>query len=138
MAPKTCTQSSDSRCSSAALAAVFGRFPAVKAVYCNDAFFVMESTDLPSASTSLASIFTPPGGGDGGAYSAQCVTRNYYTQQYVFKWPISPQLLPTSSGVLNNANGFVNSTSDNLFTANGLSNMPTAGPASVTVDGIPW
>lgn len=66
VASKTCTQSTDPRCTTAALTAVFGRYPAVKAAYCNADFIVIQSTDLPSHATSLDSVFTPPGGGEGG------------------------------------------------------------------------
>lgn len=42
---------------------------------------VLHSTDLPTHSTTLGQIFTPPGGGDGTTtYESQCVTRDYYTQ----------------------------------------------------------
>lgn len=55
---KQCTQSSDVRCSTAALAAVFGRFPAVKAAYCNADFFV-RSLSFPSQSLALFAAAAP-------------------------------------------------------------------------------
>ena len=116
VASTTCTASTDPRCTTAALTAVFGRFPGVKAVYCTDTYFVMHSSAAPPHPTSLGAILTPPGGGclsntsctsncttGGGAnacgYGSQCVTRNYYSSYYVFKWPISASL-PTPPGIL--------------------------------------
>jgi hypothetical protein len=131
---RTCTPSADARCSSAALAAVFGRFPAVKAAYCNDAFLVLHSTDLPSHPSTLGAIQSPPGGDE----TPRCVTRGYVTAQYAFKVPLAPQALPTSDGLLNNAGAFPSEALDNLATLNSATNMPTSGPAAVSVSGIPW
>jgi hypothetical protein len=44
---KTCTQSLDSRCTSAFLTATFGNFEAVKAAYCNDDYLVVHSSGAP-------------------------------------------------------------------------------------------
>lgn len=93
----TCTASTDPRCTTAALTAVFGRFPGVKAVYCTDTYFVMHSSAAPPHPTSLGAILTPPGGGclanpsctsnctvssnnnaNACGYGTQCVTRDYY------------------------------------------------------------
>jgi hypothetical protein len=133
---RTCTVSSDARCTTAALTAVFGRYPGVKAVYCNDAFLVIQSTVLPSSpSTFLDWVPTPPGGGaQGSSYSSQCVTRGYYTSQYVFKIPLAPRLLPGCS--LTNNQAFLGGYSS-YSTSGGFNTMPTAGPAAYTVTGSP-
>ncbi len=133
----TCTASTDPRCSEAALTAVFGRFPGVKAVYCNDQFIVIHSNNLPNHPSFLESIQTPPGGGDGGSYASQCVTRGYSLQQYTFKVPLSPVALATSSGALNNANAFPDPTYS-LFYFNKLTQMPTSGPSAFALSGMPW
>ena len=133
----TCTASTDPRCSEAALTAVFGRFPGVKAVYCNDEFIVIHSNNLPNHPSFLDKIQTPPGGGDGGDYSSQCVTRGYATQQYTFKVPLKPVALQTSSGALNNADAFPDP-SYSLYFFNKLTQMPTSGPSAFAVNGMPW
>lgn len=133
---KTCAASTDVRCTTAALTAVFGRFPGIKAAYCNDIFLVLHSSDAPNHPSSLGSIFTPPGGGGSGGYASQCVTRDYYRAWYVFKIPLSVALLPTASGTVNNANAF-QSPGDSLVSFNGLTNVPTRGPVAYTVSGIP-
>ena len=133
----SCTASTDPRCSEAALTAVFGRFPGIKAVYCNDQFIVIHSKNLPNHPTLLESIQTPPGGGDGGSYASQCVTRGYSLQQYTFKVPLSPVALATSSGAINNAEAFPDP-AYSLFFFNKLTQMPTSGPSAFTVSGMPW
>jgi len=138
-ASRTCTVSSDPRCTSEALAKVFGGFPGVVAAYCNDEFIVIQSTVQPnSKSTYLDFIPTPPGGGtnQSAPYASQCVTRGYSTSQYVFKIPLKPVLLPTCS-VTNNLAFFSNGVYSSYNLSNGLNNMPVAGPSSYTVSGSP-
>jgi hypothetical protein len=57
---KTCTQSTDSRCTSAYLASVI-RGTGVKAAYCNDAFLVINGDGSGGFATHLNNITFPPG-----------------------------------------------------------------------------
>ena len=105
---RTCTPSSDARCSSAALKATFGSYVGILAAYCNDNFLVVYAKGLPNHPTSLGSILTPPGGScnDGSqscGYGGQCVTRNYFSSLSIYKFPLVPTLLTTASGTVNNA-----------------------------------
>jgi len=146
---RTCTVSSDARCTTAALTAVFGHYPGILAVYCNDGYLVMHTSGLAAHPSSLSSIYTPPGGGTclSGAsscgYLDQCVTRDYASAYAVYKWPLAPVLLATASGTVNNAQMTLtipqSSTSagkldvNNLLYFNGLTSMPTRGPVAVSV-----
>jgi hypothetical protein len=150
---RACTVSADARCTTAALTAVFGHYPGILAAYCNDAYLVIHSSGLAAHPTSLGSVFTPPGGGtclSGAAtcgYLDQCVTRDYASAYGVFKVPLAPSLLATSSGTVNNAQ-YSFSTSPvamttsrgvgdtaNLLYYNGQTSIPAAGPVAVTVSG---
>ena len=72
IASRTCTVSSDARCSAQALAAVFGHYPGILAAYCNDGYLVLHSSGLAAHPTSLGSIYTPPGGGTCLSGAASC------------------------------------------------------------------
>ena len=83
---RTCNQSSDARCSSAALSSTFVG-PGVKAAYCNDDFLVVHSDGTPNHPTYLQYIQRPPGSAASGAgYGDQCVTRSMKTQVRS-RWP---------------------------------------------------
>jgi hypothetical protein len=98
---KTCVQSTDARCTSAALKALMVG-PGIKAAYCNDAFLVLQ-TDLSSGfGNYLDSIRNPPASisSDG----TPCVTR-FINQDFVaVKIPLFPTLLSTSDPLVNNVN----------------------------------
>ena len=101
LASKSCVQSTDARCSSAALRAVIVG-GGIKAAYCNDAFLVIVSDGTPGFSTNLESIKNPPGAvsSDGSA----CVTRTVNPSYHVAKIPLYPTLLSTSDKNINNVN----------------------------------
>lgn len=98
---KTCTQSTDPRCTSTALAALI-KGPGIKAAYCNDAFLVIHSDGTTGFSTYLTSIRNPPASvsSDGSA----CVTRVTNPSYISFKIPLYPTLLSTSNPSVNNVN----------------------------------
>jgi hypothetical protein len=97
---KTCTQSTDPRCSSAALKAlVFGN--GIKAAYCNDAFLVILSDGTSGFSNYLGSIKNPPG--SFFSNGSMCVTRHADATYLVSKIPLFPTLLSTSD-TTNNLN----------------------------------
>ena len=128
---RTCTQSTDARCTTAALKAlVYGQ--GIKAAFCNDKFLVISTgTSFPVAeiqheqmtryfynppSSSLRSDMTsgfsnwlqnvpnPPGSVDSAG--AACVTRGTNPSFTTYKIPLNPTALSTSSGTTNNiANG---------------------------------
>lgn len=128
---KTCTQSTDSRCSTAALIAMFGKYPAVKRAYCNDLFLVIHSDNVPNHADSLAKIPHPPAGGD-AMYVDSCVTRSRNAQYQIFKIPLTPATeLPAAA--TNNMD---------VMTANGIGHivgagLPSSGSASNTISGMP-
>ena len=101
LASKSCVQSTDPRCTSAALAAVIVG-GGVKAAYCNDAFLVIVSDGSPGFPTYLRSIKNPPGAvsSDGSA----CVTRTVNPSYLIAKIPLYPTLLPASDKTVNNVN----------------------------------
>ena len=101
IAPATCTQSSDYRCSSANLTAVFSRFPTVLAAYCTDKYLVVITTGLSRTQTyNLDNIPYPPGGtaSDGSA----CRTRSGSMTQAWSKQSIPLTPVPLSSAALTN------------------------------------
>ena len=98
---KTCTQSTDARCTSAALSALMiGQ--GIKAAYCNDQFLVIQTDTSTGFPNYLASIKNPPGAvaGDGTA----CVTRYVNTGFQTIKIPLYPTLLATADASVNNVN----------------------------------
>jgi hypothetical protein len=98
---KTCTPSSDARCSRAALTAII-KGTGIKAAYCNDAFLVIH-TDMGSGfGNTLSKIPNPPGSVDSSG--TKCVTREVNTGGFaVVKIPLTTTPLATAS-YLNNAN----------------------------------
>ena len=100
---RVCTQSSDARCTSAALAATFGSQRTVFAAFCNDKYMVSMNNKASSGVYNLDNIPNPPGGTDA---SGTCVTRTEsvtaaFAQDHI---PLVPTLLPTSA--LTNNYGF--------------------------------
>jgi len=104
--PQTCTQSTDARCTSAALSTMFSPFPTVYAAYCTDKFLIIISSGhgrLGNASYNLDDIPYPPGGtqSDGTA----CRTRSGSVSDGVLtlRFPLNPVKLP-SAAYSNNLN----------------------------------
>lgn len=98
---KTCVQSTDARCSSAALKALMVG-PGVKAAYCNDAFLVIQTDTSSGFPNYLDSIRNPPASTSSDGTS--CVTR-YINQDFMaVKIPLFPTLLSTSDPLVNNVN----------------------------------
>ena len=98
---KSCTQSTDARCTSAALKALMvGQ--GIKAAYCNDAFLVLQTDGTSGFSNYLGSIKNPPAAvsSDGTA----CVTRTTNPGFQTVKIPLYPTLLSTSDPSINNVN----------------------------------
>jgi hypothetical protein len=102
----TCTQSTDSRCSSAFLKATFGNFAAVKAAYCNADYLVVHSSSAPHWTPYLDDAKTPPGGTD--TVNGICRTRTASITQTAAVWkiPLSVTMLSTASGTVNNIAAF--------------------------------
>ena len=98
---KTCTQSTDRRCTSAALTALMSG-QGIKAAYCNDEFLVIHSDGTTGFSDSLMSVKNPPASisSDGTA----CVTRYTNPTYFSVKIPLNPTLLSTSDPLINNVN----------------------------------
>lgn len=103
---KTCTQSTDPRCSSAALkAVVFGT--GIKAAYCNDAFLVILSDGSSGFPNYLSSVKNPPG--SVLSNGSLCVTRHADSAYLVSKIPLFPTLFTTSDKTNNlNTKAFPN------------------------------
>lgn len=62
IASRSCTPSTDARCTTAALTATFGQSEGVIAAWCTADFLVVAAKGMPNHPTSLGSIYTPPGG----------------------------------------------------------------------------
>jgi hypothetical protein len=94
---QTCTQSTDSRCTSAFLKATFGNFAAVKAAYCNADYLVVHSSNAPHWTPYLDDARTPPGGTD--TVNGVCRTRTASITQTAAVWkiPLSVTMLSTAS-----------------------------------------
>lgn len=131
---KTCTQSSDPRCTSAALKALIVS-TGIKAAYCNDQYLVIHSDMSPGFQEHLSSIATPPGGfnADGTA----CVTRSTTLVFDTYKIPLNPTLLITSDPAINNINkrAFPNGVTFNadgtyMSGKTGVYGLPTKGVSS--------
>ena len=98
---KSCIQSTDPRCSSAALKALFvGQ--GVKAAYCNDAFLVIVSDGSSGFANYLGSIKNPPA--STSESGANCVTRYTNPAFMTTKIPLFPTLLLTADPAINNKN----------------------------------
>ena len=108
---RTCTQSTDPRCTSDALAVLI-RGQGIKAAYCNDAFLVIHSDGTSGFLNYLTSVKNPPASvsSDGTA----CVTRLTNPSYMSVKIPLNPTLLATSDPGINNVNtkSFPNGGSD--------------------------
>ena len=98
---KSCVQSTDGRCTSAALAALM-KGPGIKAAYCNDEFLVIISDGTPGFKTNLDSVKNPPGAVDKNGMT--CVTRYTNPAFMTVKIPLNPTLLATSTAGVNNVN----------------------------------
>lgn len=98
---KSCTQSNDPRCSSAALAKLmFGQ--GIKAAYCNDQFLVILSDGTTGFPSYLGSVMFPPAATSSNG--TKCVTRYKNPGFGTAKIPLYPVLLSTSDLTINNVN----------------------------------
>ena len=98
---KPCTQSTDPRCTSAALKALI-KGQGIKAAYCNDAFLVIHTDGTTGYSNYLSSVMNPPGAVDSTGTS--CVTRYTNPGYMVVKIPLYPTLLATAEAAINKIN----------------------------------
>ena len=139
---KVCTQSTDPRCTSAALAAlILGQ--GIKAAYCNDAFLVIYSDGSTGFSSYLSSIKNPPASVSSDGTS--CVTRTSSFGYSVIKIPLYPTLLSTSDPTINNVNtnSFPNGGADGnaAYMSTSTTNtaatygLPTRGAIGITIAG---
>ena len=122
---KVCTQSTDPRCTSAALAAVMvGQ--GIKAAFCNDQFLVILTDGSGGFQTLLGSIKNPPASSD--STGTTCVTRFVNPIYMTVKIPLFPTLLSTSDPAINNVNtnSFPNGPGDNDAAYMSLSTPGTA------------
>ena len=105
---RTCTVPSAALpvCTAAFQSALFGKFPGVKAAYCNDRYFVLHSDQSGPGSYNLDEVPFPPGGT--AASGTPCRTRSgSVTAHYsVAHFPLYPSLLP-SADPTNNINSVI-------------------------------
>ena len=105
---RTCTVPSAALpvCTAAFQSALFGKFPGVKAAYCNDRYFVLHSDQSGPGSYNLDEVPFPPGGT--AADGTPCRTRSgSVTAHYsVAHFPLYPSLLP-SADPTNNINSVI-------------------------------
>jgi len=126
---KTCTVSTNSRCSAALSAArTSATGSSIQAIYCNDEYLIVAASGLPDSYDAgqsapnelyLKGIPLPPGGNGG------CRMRSAAAQLNVFKIPLSPTAL---------ADGASNTVPSPLTDVPG---MPEAGAVAVAIDGVP-
>jgi hypothetical protein len=135
---RTCAVSSDARCTSAALAATFGRFPQVLAAYCNDKYLVVHGTGEPGGTPNLDDVPFPPGGtiaGSGAACRTRSVTVGTSKTTYqVVKVPLSPQMLPAADPS-NNVNSYVFPSGATDAKGGYLTSQLTGLPIGLPIDG---
>ena len=99
----TCTQSTDSRCSTSALKSlIYGT--GIKAAYCNDQLLVIHTDMTSGFNNYLSQIPNPPGSIDS---AGACVTRATNPSYAMYKIPLYPTALSTASNTNNIANGFL-------------------------------
>ena len=113
---KTCTQSTDAKCTNEFLSSTLKTSGGLLVAYCNDKYLVMHTNGQPNHPDGLADIPKPPGGGGAGGYASQCVTRSMHQQYAVNKIPIVPVALSTTT-TQNNASAFVGQTDPAAMTA---------------------
>jgi len=138
---KTCTQSTDSRCTTEALTALVGEYGAVKAAFCNDEYLVIMTSKGTSNGPYLDDAKTPPSGTDD--VNGECVTRSTSVTptSETYKIPLYPTALSTAS-VDNNKEAYENGAGDGdgyyLVQVNDSSisyGLPSAGPIGVAISG---
>ena len=99
----TCTQSTDSRCSTSALKSlIYGT--GIKAAYCNDQLLVIHTDMTSGFNNYLSQIPNPPGSVDSSG--TKCVTRATNPSYALYKIPLYPTALSTATNMNNIANGF--------------------------------
>lgn len=94
---KTCVQSTNARCTTAALTALFGAFPGVFAAYCTDSFLVyLSSGKSRTQSYNLENIPFPPGGTDstGACRTRSATITDEFTEAGI---PLVTVALPTAA-----------------------------------------
>ena len=143
VAAKTCSVSSDARCTSAWLKATFGGHPEVLAAYCNDLYLVVMGTGNTGGSPNLDAIPFPPGGTDkcsGAACRTRAASVGAATSSFVMeKIPLTPNALLSTAAQNNNvnANVFPNGNKDGpggYLTVGGAAlGLPIAGQVGFTV-----
>ena len=134
----TCTASSDPRCTTAFLTALFSPYPSVFAAFCNNNYLTIFTSSAGSGSYYLDSVPNPPGGTN-SSNSATCKTR---TASLTPAWktenfPLSPVLYPSASlsnnygvytGTVNGNGGPLNNGTTTFW-------LPASGRIGVTLSG---
>ena len=107
----TCTQSTDARCTSAALSSYFGNYAAVMAAYCNADYLVIHTTNAPGWTPYLDDAKTPPGGTDTVSGTCRTRTASITNAAAVYKIPLTVTALTgsTASATVNNIAAFTGS-----------------------------
>ena len=120
LSSKTCTQSTDPRCTSAALKALI-KGEGIKAAYCNDAFLVLHTDGTTAYSNYLSSI-------------KNRVTKDTNSSCAIVKIPLVSTLLTTADPAINNINirSFPGGGTDGI-----AAHMSTATPNNAATYGLP-
>jgi hypothetical protein len=141
---QTCTQSTDARCNSGALAAIFSGMPSVYAAFCNNNYLVMYTSGhgrLGYSGYNLDDIPYPPGGTD--TTSGTCRTRTDTINDAIQTYAIPLTPVPfTTADMGNNRNtsvwseGAGGQSSGWMLNSNGLQwGIPTDGEIGYTISG---
>ena len=142
LVPRTCSQSQDARCTTAALSALFAGQPAVKGAVCSDSYLLVWSDQTPGsgASSNLGQIPFPPGGSYTNSTTGATVTCRTGDASVgpggLFTWRffLTPTLLPSAS-LSNNLNTKAFPTSNWLKGTAVYYPLPEDGAVGFTVSG---
>ena len=136
---KTCTVSTDVRCTTAFLTATFGRFSSIYAAYCDSSRLVLLSDARGAGTYNLDNVPFPPGGANAAWPYAACRTRmaSVTAAWSTLTFPLSP-VLYSSAALSNNAGVYTgpqNGENGPLWNGSAQFNIPASGKVGSTITG---
>ena len=139
---RTCTQSTDSRCTSSALSALFSNYHQIKAAWCNDNYLVVVTNLMPfvpsnKATPNLQDVLNPPGGTSSDG--APCVTRTWWGAFRTYSFLLNPTPLSNSTASNNalyyTSNGLTNYLTNTISSPNVIYYLPADGAVGMSIWG---
>ena len=138
---KSCTTSTDARCTTAFLTATFGRFSSIYAAYCDSSRLVLLTDTRGAGVYNLDNVPSPPGGFNAAWPYAACRTRtaSLTPAWSILTFPLAPSLY-SSAATTNNANvypGPQNGENGPLYNSITMTqyNIPASGKVGSTITG---